>query len=171
MQEGCTLWHNHVHVSLGNLEWKGLVESCTILGENFAGTQILRKVWSLNPARVSRTARSRDPLRRRSRRLKRKLKPRPSREKEAIRLERELSPKPKPPHESPHGRKLKDMRIICPKCGRPGSLQRYSKGKRYRHDYRRSQYYLPAGRRIRCYIPFKRALAIEAAASGVAPKP
>lgn len=55
------------------------------------------------------------------------------------------------------------MRILCPKCGREGSLQRYSKGRRYRHDYRRIEHHFTEGGRKRCYVPLMWALAMEAA--------
>jgi len=47
------IWHNHAHVAMRRLAGKGMVESWTILGENLAGTQILRRFYALDPANVS----------------------------------------------------------------------------------------------------------------------
>ncbi len=47
------VWHNHVHVALKKLTRKDVVESWTTLGVNLAGTRILRRFYSLNPAKVS----------------------------------------------------------------------------------------------------------------------
>ena len=46
-------WHQAVYETLKRLEEKGLVESWTVLGENLAGSKVLRRFYALNPEKVA----------------------------------------------------------------------------------------------------------------------
>jgi len=89
------VWHNHVHVSLGKLLGKGLVESWTALGENLAGTRILRRFYVLNPVRVFVAFPVKAPTEADLETAKERAQTDAiQREKEGIRRQREFSPKP-----------------------------------------------------------------------------
>jgi hypothetical protein len=55
------------------------------------------------------------------------------------------------------------MRILCPKCRRPGSLQAYSKGPHRKHLYYRIEHYPGNLKPRRHYLALKEALALLAA--------
>jgi len=55
------------------------------------------------------------------------------------------------------------MRILCPKCGRPGSLRAYSKGPSRSHQYYRIEHDRDGLKPRHHYLPFDKALALLAA--------
>jgi predicted transcriptional regulator len=88
-------WHNNVHVSLGKLSRKGLVESWTALGDNLAGTRILRRFYALSPEKVSVAIPVKTPTRIELQRAKERAQIEGiQRELQGLRLQRELSLKP-----------------------------------------------------------------------------
>jgi hypothetical protein len=89
------VWHNHVHVSLGKLARKGLVESWSALGENIAGTTILRRFYALNPQKVAVAIPVKAPTEAELQAAKQRAQIQAiQREKESIRRQREFSPNP-----------------------------------------------------------------------------
>jgi hypothetical protein len=88
-------WHNHVHVALKKLARKDLVESWTGLGENFAGTRILRRFYALSSAKVFVAVPVKAPTQSEIQAAKvRAQTDAIKREKEGIRRQREFSPNP-----------------------------------------------------------------------------
>lgn len=89
------VWHNHVHVAMRKLAKKELVESWTALGENLAGTRILRRFYALNPDKVSIAVPVKTPTDLEIQAAKEQAQSQGiRREKEGLRLQRQLSPKP-----------------------------------------------------------------------------
>jgi predicted transcriptional regulator len=89
------VWHNHVHVSLRKLARKSLVRSQVAFGRNLSGTQILRKFYSLNSAKVSIAVPIRSPTKVQLQQAKEKAQAQGlERERRGIALQDQLSPKP-----------------------------------------------------------------------------
>jgi hypothetical protein len=88
-------WHNNVHVALGNLAGKGLVQSWTVLGKNLAATRILRRFYALNPAKVSVAFPVKAPTQAEIRSANERVQTQAlEREREGLRRQRQLSPNP-----------------------------------------------------------------------------
>lgn len=90
-----SVWLQAVHRALKNLRRKRLVKSWAALGENLAGTKILRRFYTLNSERVQMTVSVGSPTKIQFQRAKEKAQTEGiRRELEGIRRQRELSPKP-----------------------------------------------------------------------------
>lgn len=88
-------WHNHVHISLGKLARKGLVNSRVAIGENLAKSKVLRKFYTLNPEKVAIAIPVPSPTIIQLQQAKEKAQTEAlERERNGIRLMRELSPNP-----------------------------------------------------------------------------
>jgi hypothetical protein len=88
-------WHQSVCRTLKGLRRKGLVESQGGLGRILAGTQIVRRFYTLNPEKISTVTPIHSPTKLQLQRAKEKAQTEAiQREKEGIRLQCLLSPKP-----------------------------------------------------------------------------
>jgi len=89
------VWHQAIHRALKRLREKDLMGSWTGLGENLAGTQILRRFYALNPRKVSIAVPASSPTEIQLQQAEEKAQTEAlQREREGIRRMRLLSPKP-----------------------------------------------------------------------------